>query len=214
MKQKLVSASLLSADKIFIKEDMIKVIDNGVDFIHFDVMDGNFVNNVSFNDDTFIKIRKDSKVPFEIHLMVENPFSYIDNYEYSASDIIIVHLESFVSEEDLLVCLKRIKKHHKVGISIKPNTDCSKLNPYLELLDYVLIMSVEPGFGGQKFIPSSLEKIRYFAKKQDKYSYLIEVDGGINQNTAKECFDAGVDIVVSGSYLFKGDPSEKVKSLK
>lgn len=213
MKNK-VSASLLACNKERIIEEVQSLKSNGVDFVHFDVMDGKFVNNISFNDDTFQKIRKYSSLPFEIHLMVENPFIYIEKYDFSKEDVIIVHYESFQDEETLIRCLKKIKDHHKVGLTFKPKTNYLKVEKLLKYLDYLLIMSVEPGFGGQSFLIDSLEKIAYFAKLKNQNHYQIEVDGGINDLTAQKCVINGADILVSGSYLFKADMKERVKLIK
>ncbi|CDC45635.1 ribulose-phosphate 3-epimerase [Firmicutes bacterium CAG:449] len=209
-----VSASLLACDKNKIIEEVKKLKENNVDCVHFDVMDNVFVPNTSFNDDTFKRIREYTSLPFEIHLMVENPNNYINDYGNNKEDIIIIHYECFSEEKDLLACINNIKLHHKVGLSIKPNTPVEKIKEYLKYLDYVLIMSVEPGFGGQKFMPSALEKIKELKSYQKDYHYVIEVDGGINDITSKLCNEAGVDILVSGSYLFKGNMKEKVESLK
>lgn len=209
-----VSASLLACDKNKIIEEVKKLKENNVDCVHFDVMDNVFVPNTSFNDDTFKRIREYTSLPFEIHLMVENPNNYINDYGNNKEDIIIIHYECFSEEKYLLACINNIKLHHKVGLSIKPNTPVEKIKEYLKYLDYVLIMSVEPGFGGQKFMPSALEKIKELKSYQKDYHYVIEVDGGINDITSKLCNEAGVDILVSGSYLFKGNMKEKVESLK
>lgn len=211
---KLVSASLLAADKNNLINELKRLEINNVDLVHFDVMDNVFVPNTSFNDDTFVKIRNYSKLFFEIHLMVQDPFKYIDNYNFCENDVIIVHYESFDTEDKLLECLYKIKKHHRVGLSIKPKTPVEVLDKYLNILDYILIMSVEPGFGGQKFIDSALDKISYLANKKGNYDYFIEVDGGINNETSEKCWDAGVDILVSGSYLFKENMKERVEVIK
>lgn len=214
--RKYISASLLAADKTALKEELKRVNDSQIDFVHFDVMDNVFVPNTSFNDDTFSRIREFSPLPFEVHLMVENPFDYINKYGDNPLDVIIVHYESFASEEDLMKCLLEIKKHHKAGLSLKPATKAEALDKFLPFLDYLLVMSVEPGFGGQKFMESSLDKIAYFdkKKKENNYHYLIEVDGGINDKTGELCFANGVDIVVSGAYLFKGDMKENARKLR
>lgn len=209
-----VSASLLAANK----EDIInqtKILQqNGVDCVHFDVMDHIFVNNTSFMDDTFERIRKHTSLPFEIHLMVIDPINYLDKYDYSSEDIIIVHYECYDSNEQIFECINKIKSKHKVGLSIKPNTNVEVLKPFLSLLDYILIMSVEPGFGGQKFMTSALDKIEYLSKFKNQYHYVIEVDGGIDNITAPLCIEKGIDILVSGSYLFKGNMLEKVGMIK
>ena len=212
----LVSASVLAADKTNLIEELKRLELSDVDLVHFDVMDNVFVPNTSFNDDTFDKVRKHSNLIFEIHLMVNNPFDYINNYFFNKDDVIIVHYESFSSPKDFLDCILAIKEHHRVGVSIKPKTSPEVLIPYLDLIDYILIMSVEPGFGGQSFMHDQVYKIEYFSKlqKEHNYKYLIEVDGGINNETCKYVKDAGVNILVSGSYLFKDDMKERVKLLK
>ena len=209
-----VSASLLAANKEDIINETIRLKNNGVDCVHFDVMDNVFVNNTSFMDDTFFKIRKYTTLPFEIHLMVHNPIDYLDKYDYSSDDVIIVHYECFSSKEDIIDCLKKIKEKHKAGISIKPNTKVEVLDDFLIYFDYILIMSVEPGFGGQKFMVSALDKIKYLSNKKKEYHYVIEVDGGIDNLTAPLCIENGIDILVSGSYLFKGDMIKKVGMIK
>ena len=214
--RKLVSASMLAADKSKLIDELKRLEQNDVDLVHFDVMDNVFVPNTSFNDDTFSKIRKYSNLNFEIHLMVENPFDYINNYFYDENDVIIIHYESFSDEKEFLKCILQIKEHHKVGVSIKPATPIDVLLPYLSLLDYVLIMSVEPGFGGQKFMPSALEKINklHQIKLDNDYGYVVEVDGGINDETSILCIENNIDILVSGSYLFKEDMKERVGKIR
>ncbi len=210
----LVSASLLAADKNNLLDELKRVEQSKIDFIHFDVMDNQFVPNISFLDGTFTKIRKYSSLPFEVHLMVNNPLDYIDKYDFSKEDVIIIHYECFKNAQELMSCIKQIKKKHRVGISIKPHTEVKVLEPYLKLLDYILIMSVEPGFGGQKFLPSALDKIKYLSERKKENHYLIEVDGGINEITGQKCKDVGVDILVSGSYLFNESMKERVELLR
>ena len=214
--KKLVSASMLAADKSKLIDELKRLEENDVDLVHFDVMDNVFVPNTSFNDDTFDRIRKYSKLNFEVHLMVENPFDYINNYFYDENDVIIIHYESFKNEKEFLRCILEIKEYHKVGVSIKPATAIDVLLPYLSLLDYVLIMSVEPGFGGQKFMPSALEKINklHQIKLENDYHYVVEVDGGINDETSILCIENNIDILVSGSYLFKEDMKERDKKIR
>ena len=214
MKNTIISASMLACDKANTLKELQRVIDSGIELIHFDVMDNIFVPNTSFIDDTFNTIRPHSSIPFEIHLMVDNPFDYINQYGDYKDDVIIVHYESFKDIKDLYRCIKEIKNHHRVGISIKPNTSVTVLDEFLLLLDYVLIMSVEPGFGGQKFLESALNKIAYLSNKQKEYNFLIEVDGGINNETGPLCMKEGCDILVSGSYLFKGDMVKNAEGLR
>lgn len=207
-----VSASLLAANKQDLINELKRVENAGIDLLHFDVMDNVFVPNTSFNDDTFSNIRKHFKGIFEVHLMVKNPLDYINKYPFSAEDVIIVHYECFESNEACLTCLNEIKKTHKVGLSIKPKTDVKVLLPFLSILDYILIMSVEPGFGGQKFMEDQISKTTYLTSIQNQYHYVIEIDGGINKDTIHFVKDS-VDIVVSGSYLFKGDMKSNAEAL-
>lgn len=214
MKKNLISASLLAADKSRLAEELHRIENSGIELIHFDVMDHLFVPNLSFFDDTFSTIRAFASLPFEIHLMVEHPEDFIDRYGDRKEDVIIVHYEGFESEDQLEICLKNIRKKHRAGISLKPGTDVRVLDRFLSDVDYVLVMSVEPGFGGQKFQPSALEKIRYLKERQKDHKYLIEVDGGINAETAESCVRAGCDILVSGSYLFSGDMKENAEAIR
>ena len=210
-----VSASLLAANKEDIINQTSSLQQNNVDCVHFDVMDHIFVNNTSFMDDTFSRIREHTNLPFEVHLMVIDPVNYLDKYDYTSEDIIIVHYECFKNDEEIFDCIKKIQVKHKVGLSIKPGTNVEVLDPFLPYLDYILIMSVEPGFGGQKFMPSALDKIEYLSKKKNENThYVIEVDGGIDDTTAPLCIEKGIDILVSGSFLFKGEMDKKVGMIK
>ncbi len=201
-----VSASILSCDFSNIKNEFDKI--NGlVDFIHLDVMDGHFVPNISFGPDIINSLKKLSDIPFESHLMISNPLKYIDRFE--SSDIIIFHLECDDNPEEVISKIRKINK--KVGISIKPKTNVKELDRFLDYIDLVLIMTVEPGFGGQSFMYDQLKKIEYLRNKNID----IEVDGGINDKSSKICKDAGVSICVAGTYIFKSDNiRESIKKLK
>lgn len=200
-----VSASILSCDFSNLENEFKKI--NGlVDFIHLDVMDGHFVPNISFGPDIIDSIRKLSDVPFESHLMISNPLKYIKRFQ--SSDIIIFHLECDNNPEEVISEIKKMNK--KVGISIKPKTDVKNLDKFLEYIDLVLIMTVEPGFGGQSFMQDQVEKIKYLKNKID-----IEVDGGINDKSSRICEEAGASICVAGTYIFKSDNVlESVKKLR
>ena len=200
-----VSASILSCDFSNL-ENEFKNINGLVDFIHLDVMDGHFVPNISFGPDIIDSIRKLSDVPFESHLMISNPLKYIKRFQ--SSDIIIFHLECDNNPEEVISEIKKMNK--KVGISIKPKTDVKNLDKFLEYIDLVLIMTVEPGFGGQSFMQDQVEKIKYLKHKVD-----IEVDGGINDKSSRICEEAGASICVAGTYIFKSDNVlESVKKLR
>ena len=170
-------------------------------WLHYDVMDGKFVTNTTFFSDKVKEITKYNNLYNDVHLMIDNPNLYIEEYVNAGADQITIHYEA-IKDSDIKKIISDIKTHNvKAGISIKPNTDISVLEEYLEYLDYILIMSVEPGMGGQRFIDSSLDKIKYLKQRQEKYKYLIGVDGGINKDTAKLVKSAGADVVVIGSYL-------------
>ena len=213
MRQLIVAPSLLAAKKIVEEAKAIENIENV--WLHFDVMDGKFVPNTSFSLDDLSLMRKETKLFLDVHLMIENPEKYFLDYVKNGADLVTVHYEA---TNELSSLIENIKKAGvKVGVSIKPKTDVEVLYPYLKDLDLVLVMSVEPGFGGQSFIPSALEKIEKLRKEIDKNNYncLIEVDGGINKETGDLCKKSGVDVLVAGSYLFgKEDILDRIEDLK
>ena len=213
MRQLIVAPSLLAAKRIVEEAKAIENIENV--WLHFDVMDGKFVPNTSFSLDDLLLMRKETKLFLDVHLMIENPEKYFIDYVKNGADLVTVHYEA---TNELSSLIKNIKKAGvKVGVSIKPKTDVEVLYPYLKDLDLVLVMSVEPGFGGQSFIPSALEKIEKLRKEIDKNNYncLIEVDGGINKETGDLCKKSGVDVLVAGSYLFgKEDILDRIEDLK
>ncbi|MCR5706190.1 MAG: ribulose-phosphate 3-epimerase [Acholeplasmatales bacterium] len=200
-----VSPSILTCDFSNLKNDL-EDIKNLVKYIHIDVMDGDFVPNLTFGP----KFVKDFRgyCPqniFDVHLMISNPLKYIKNFAEAGSDIITFHVES---KSPVQETIKEIKSYGKLaGLSIKPKTEVSAIKDYLADLDLVLVMSVEPGFGGQKFMPNAVDKIKelYDLRKKNGYNYLIEVDGGVNDETVKLCKDAGIDIVVAGSYVMNAE---------
>lgn len=198
MKQTLIAPSILSADFSRLGEEIQKVAQNGADVIHVDVMDGHFVPNITIGACVVQSLHKVSPLPLDVHLMIENPEKYIPDFIKAGSDWITFHWEATNNPESLI---ETIHKHNcKAGISIKPATPADVLFPLLDTLDLVLIMSVEPGFGGQKFQPQALEKARAIRQKSD--SILISMDGGINAETAPLAKKAGVNILVAGSAIF------------
>lgn len=191
----------------------IKSIESA-DLIHVDIMDGNFVPNISFGPHITKEISNISNLDLDIHLMVLDPSIWIDKFSFHNTKYITVHVESNNFEK----ALKLIRKNNiKTGISLRPKTDLDKIKPYLKDLDLVLIMTVEPGFGGQSFMIDQLEKVKELVdlRQKNNYNYLIEVDGGINNETIELCREAGVDIAVAGSYIFNLEDRKKgILSLK
>lgn len=201
----IVSPSILAANFNNLDQEMEKVNRSSCQWLHLDVMDGKFVPNTTFDYTLVKELRGKSKKVFDVHLMIEEPDKYIDKYYEAGADFVTFHYEAC---NDISGVLKRAKtKGQKIGISIKPATDVAVLDEYLKELDLILVMSVEPGKGGQKFMPSSIDKIDYLIKQKVKYNYhyIVEVDGGINQETAKLVKEVGCDAVVAGTYLFKNE---------
>jgi len=206
MKKVEISPSILSADFKNLDHDIRDVMGAGVSVIHFDVMDGKFVNNISFGLPV-LKSLKEGNYPvlYDVHLMIENPYKYVRDFFDAGADILTVHYEACSKQKIINICRLAHKINKKVGVSIKPGTSVLAIKSLLREVDLVLVMSVEPGFGGQGFIQSSLKKIEWlstFREKKD-YKFLIEVDGGINDVTGKKCVEAGADMLVAGSYIFK-----------
>ncbi|MDR3258421.1 MAG: ribulose-phosphate 3-epimerase [Fusobacteriaceae bacterium] len=211
MKNKIIIApSILSSDFSKLGEE-IKAIDNaGADYIHMDVMDGNFVPNLTFGVPVIKSIRKYTDLPFDVHLMIEKPERYIEEYANAGADIITIHSESTIHLHRTIHQVKNSGK--KVGVSLNPSTPVDVLKYIIEDLDMVLVMSVNPGFGGQKFIESTIEKIKDIKKLRSNID--IEIDGGITDITIKRCIDAGANIFVAGSYIFSGNYSERINKLR
>ena len=209
-----ISPSILSCDFAKLKDDIDTVISD-IDYIHIDVMDGLFVNNISFGIPVIKSIRPHFTKLFDTHLMIVNPERYIDAFYKAGADLITFHIEA--TEDSNKVINMIHEKGLKAGISLRPKTKVEELIPYLDKIELVLVMSVEPGFGGQEFDSSAIEKIKWLKeyKMTHNLNYEIEVDGGINEITGKLCKDAGADVLVSGSYIFKAvNRKEKIESLK
>ncbi|MBR1908264.1 ribulose-phosphate 3-epimerase [bacterium] len=199
----IISPSILSADFTELGRDVRAVEDAGADWIHVDVMDGHFVPNISIGVPVVKSLKKTAKVPLDVHLMIENPEKYIGAFAKAGADIITFHYEAAKDNVDGIIDLIR-SFDLKVGISIKPKTNQDVLIPYLNKVNMVLVMTVEPGFGGQEFMGYCAQKIPYIRAKAPE-SLIVQVDGGINDKTAKICKGLGANSLVAGSYIYGSD---------
>ncbi|WEV60541.1 ribulose-phosphate 3-epimerase [Streptococcaceae bacterium ESL0729] len=209
-----IAPSILSADFGNFERDVKILEEAGADYIHIDVMDGHFVDNLTFGAGVVKALRKSTRLVFDCHLMVENPDSYVEEFAEAGADILSVHVEA---TNHIHGTLQKIKKAGlKAGIVINPGTPVELINPVLSMVDQVLVMTVNPGFGGQKFIPECLTKVALLKKLRDEdgYSYDIQVDGGVDDKTIKLCQNAGANVFVAGSYVFNGEPSQRIGSLR
>lgn len=204
-----IAPSMLSSDFSRLGEETEKVSKAGADYIHLDVMDGIFVKNITFGPTVIKSIRKNTNLPFDVHLMISEPIRYIEEFVEAGADIITFHVEA---EERVLEAINLIKTHKKlVGISIKPQTPVTEILRYLGLIDLALIMTVEPGFGGQEFMSEMMEKVEILKKEihAKKLKTLIEIDGGINKKTVQIAAKSGTDICVAGTSIFKSTNIEE-----
>ena len=209
-----IAPSILSSDFSKLGIEISKLEKAGADLIHVDVMDGHFVPNITIGPEVIKDLRKHTSLPFDVHLMISPVHKFIKKFAEAGADIITIHPES---TDNLIKTINEIKKFgKKVGISLNPKTTIEKVLPILNLIDLVLIMSVNPGFGGQKFIKETLEKVKLLRKEidQKKFAVEIEIDGGINFDNAKIAKKAGVDILVSGTTIFKNNEGNIKKDIE
>ena len=210
-----VSASVLSADMLNLRDEISKIKNAGVDMLHFDVMDGVFVPNITYGLPVLEQVRKETDIILDVHLMIIDPIKYVKRFAECGADIISFHLESQSNTMDTIKAIKSAGA--KAALAVKPNTPIENAFEYLPYLDMILVMTVEPGFGGQGFIPETVEKVKII---KDKIISLgldadVQVDGGINDKTAEIVKSAGANVLVSGSWLFKSEKmAEAVKKLK
>ena len=208
-----ISPSILSADFSCLGKEIEAITNAGADYIHVDVMDGHFVPNLTIGPPVIKSLRKHSNLPFDVHLMISPVHKYIKNFADAGADIITFHPEATESIGESIDLVKRLNK--KVGLSLNPKTQINIIEKFLNKIDLVLIMSVHPGFGGQKFMPEVVEKIKnlYLIKKNKKLNFDIEVDGGINFDNSKIVKNAGANILVSGTTIFKDNQGNIKKNI-
>ncbi len=213
-----IAPSILSADFSELGLEIERITEAGADWLHVDVMDGNFVPNLTLGMPVLKSIKPKCKIPMDVHLMIEKPERYVEDFIVAGADYLTIHVESCDCIEQTLKKIRLLGC--KAGITLRPKTELELIKPFLSLIDLVLVMTVEPGFGGQSFMQDQIEKIEQLKewRSENLGQYLIEVDGGINAKTAGLCIDAGADVLVAGNAVFKGEKTvtnyrENIKAL-
>lgn len=210
--KKLISPSILSADFANLETELKAITTAGADWVHVDVMDGLFVPNITIGIPVVESLKKVTSLPLDVHLMIEKPERYIEAFIKAGSDYLTIHVEAC---ENPLEALRKIRAlGAKAGITLRPGTPLEQIRPFLEEVDLVLVMTVEPGFGGQSFMADQVVKMAQLKtwRQENNWNYLIEVDGGVNEKTVAQCKDA--DVLVAGSYIFKNDYKNAIELLK
>lgn len=210
-----ISPSILSADFANLRRDVACVEQGGAEYIHIDVMDGHFVNNITLGPNVVAALRSHTKLVLDVHLMISNPEKYVADFAKAGADILMVHAEATNHLHGVLQKIKQLGV--KAGVVINPATPVCLIKPILSMVDQVLVMTVNPGFGGQSFIEETVEKIEQLTalKKEKGYTFDIEVDGGITDKTAPICKKAGANVFVAGSYIYNSeDPKKQIATLK
>jgi ribulose-phosphate 3-epimerase len=209
---KLVAPSILSADFANLEKELKAISVAGADWVHVDVMDGHFVPNLTIGIPVVESLKKVSPLPLDVHLMIEKPERYVEDFVKAGSDYLTIHVEATEKPHEVLRQIRSLGA--KAGITLRPGTPLSEIMPYLDECDLVLVMTVEPGFGGQSFMMGQVEKMKALREERERrgLKYLIEVDGGVNEKTLAYCKDA--DVLVAGSYVFRNDYKKAIESLK
>jgi ribulose-phosphate 3-epimerase len=215
LSKRIIAPSILSADFSNLEREIRKITEAGAGFVHVDVMDGHFVPNLTIGMPVVKAIKPKSQIPLDVHLMIDNPEVYVEQFVKAGSDYLTIHVEATQHVETTLKMIRDLGA--KPGITARPGTALEQMKPFLHLVDLVLVMTVEPGFGGQAFMESQLEKVKKLKsiREEQKLNFLIEVDGGVNPDTAKLCWAAGADVLVAGSAVFKTQNyKENIEALK